>query len=56
MNILREAANDLKRKLGEFNGVFDIADSFRAGKKEVKLKIKPEAEMLNLTQMNLASR
>ncbi|MCK5879190.1 MAG: efflux RND transporter permease subunit, partial [Holophagae bacterium] len=54
METLRSASDDLKDKLREFNGVFDIADSFRAGKKEVKLKIKPEAEMLNLTQMNMA--
>ena len=51
---LRRAAGDLKDKLREFTGVFDIADSFRAGKKEVKLKIKPEAEMLNLSQMDMA--
>lgn len=54
MDTLRRASGDLKDKLGEFTGVFDIADSFRAGKKEVKLKIKPEAEMLNLTQMDMA--
>ena len=54
MATLRGAAEDLKENLREFNGVFDISDSFRAGKKEVKLKIKPEAEMLNLTQMSMA--
>ena len=51
---LRSAANDLKDVLRDYSGVFDIADSFRAGKREVKLKIRPEAELLNLTQMNLA--
>ena len=54
LEVLRAASDDLKEKLREFGGVFDIADSFRAGKKEVKLKIKPEAEMLNLSQMNMA--
>jgi multidrug efflux pump subunit AcrB len=51
---LRQAANELKEELKIYPGVYDISDSFRAGKKEVKLKIKPEAEILNLSQMNLA--
>jgi hypothetical protein len=34
--------------------VTDIADSFRAGKKEIKLTILPEAEALGLTQLDLA--
>ncbi|MGW8179282.1 MAG: efflux RND transporter permease subunit, partial [bacterium] len=52
--ILRQAANQLKEELRVYPGVFDISDTFRAGKKEVKLKIKPEAEILNLSQINLA--
>jgi multidrug efflux pump subunit AcrB len=51
---LRQAANWLKEELRTYPGVFDISDTFRAGKKEIKLKIKPEAEILNLSQMNLA--
>jgi len=51
---LRRAANQLKEELRVYPGVFDISDTFRAGKKEVKLKIKPEAEILNLSQLNLA--
>ncbi|MFH2000107.1 MAG: efflux RND transporter permease subunit, partial [Planctomycetota bacterium] len=51
---LREAAQDLKARLGEFTGVYEIADSFREGKKEVKLKIKPGAEVLGLTLADLA--
>jgi len=54
VNLLRGVANELKDELRKYPGVYDIADSFRAGKKEVKLKIKPEAEVLNLSQMNLA--
>jgi len=51
---LRSAADDLKEVLGGYAGVFDISDSFRAGKKEVRLQIKPEAELLNLNQVDLA--
>jgi multidrug efflux pump subunit AcrB len=54
MDTLRQAAADLKTSLRNYPGVYDIADSFRAGKKEVKLKIKQEAEVLNLSQLNLA--
>jgi len=51
---LRQIATEVKDVLHTYPGVYDIADSFRAGKREVKLKIKPEAEVLNLSQMNLA--
>ncbi len=51
---LRQIAGEVREVLGAYPGVYDIADSFRAGKREVKLKIKPEAEVLNLSQMNLA--
>jgi multidrug efflux pump subunit AcrB len=54
VTVLRRVADQLKDVLRTYPGVYDIADSFRSGKKEVKLKIKPEAEMLNLSQMNLA--
>jgi multidrug efflux pump subunit AcrB len=54
VSALRQAANELKEALRIYPGVFDISDSFRAGKKEVKLQIKPEAEILNLSQLNLA--
>ena len=50
---LREAADALKKKLHSYTGVIDVADSFRDGKREVKLGIKPVAEALGLTQMDL---
>jgi multidrug efflux pump subunit AcrB len=46
---LREAADRLKGALAEYPGVFDISDSFRAGKREVKLAILPGAEALGLS-------
>ena len=50
---LRAAADDVKRRLAEYAGVFEISDSFRAGKEEVKLSIKPAAETLGLTLQDL---
>jgi multidrug efflux pump subunit AcrB len=51
---LTEAAERLKTKLAEYPGVIDIADSFRAGKREVKLDILPAAETLGLTLSDMA--
>ncbi len=50
---LRAAADELKVRLAEYAGVYEIADSFREGKKEIKLNIKPSAEVLGLTLTNL---
>ncbi|MCA9743623.1 efflux RND transporter permease subunit [candidate division KSB1 bacterium] len=53
-NQLQTAAQELKAAVGKYPGVFDVTDSYRAGKQEVKLKIKPEAESLGLTLFDLA--
>jgi multidrug efflux pump subunit AcrB len=50
---LRDVALELKRRLATFNGVYEIADSFRPGKEELKLTIKPAAEVLGLTLVDL---
>ena len=46
---LRAAANEVKQQLRGFAGVYGIADSFREGKAEIQLNIKPAAETLGLT-------
>lgn len=51
---LREAAQYLRAELARYPGVFDLSDSFRAGKQEVKLDILPEAKPLGLTLNDLA--
>jgi len=51
---LRQVGEEVRAVLHAYPGLYDIADSFRAGKREVKLKIKPEAEVLNISQMDLA--
>ena len=53
---LRAAAAELKQRLAEYPGVYDIADSFREGKREVKLQIKPAAELLGLTLGDLGGQ
>ena len=50
---LRAAADDVKARLGEFPGLYGITDSFRAGKQEMRLNIKPAAETLGLTLEDL---
>jgi len=51
---LQAASERLKGELSQYAGVFDIADSYRVGKQEIKLKIKPAAESFGLTQADLA--
>jgi multidrug efflux pump subunit AcrB len=53
---LREAAAAVKMRLAEYPGVTGIADSFRAGKQEIKLEIKPAAEALGLTLRDLGAQ
>ena len=50
---LRDAADQLKQHLAAYPGIQDISDSFREGKEEIKLSIKPEAEALGLTLADL---
>lgn len=51
---LEAAAEALQAKLGEYDGVYDIRNSFSRGSQEIKLSIKPEAETLGLTLADLA--
>lgn len=51
---LVEAASRLKTELATKAGVFEISDSFRAGKRELKLDILPAAQTLGLTLDDLS--
>jgi multidrug efflux pump subunit AcrB len=51
---LRGAAVTLKERLAGYAGVYDITDSFREGKQELKLGIQPAAEMLGLSLQDMA--
>ena len=46
---LRAAAAKLREKLATFDGVFQIEDTFRPGKNELRVTLKPEAHALGLT-------
>ncbi len=45
---LKQVAERIKSHLAEFEGVFDIKDTFEDGKREIKLWLKPVAELLGL--------
>ena len=45
-NELNALALQIKEKLGEYEGLFDLKNSFEGGKDEVQLSIRPEAEQL----------
>lgn len=51
---LEDAAEEIQAKLKEYDGVYDIRHSFSRGSQEIKLAIKPEAEILGLTLSDLA--
>ncbi len=51
---LRLASGELAEELAQYPGVEDIADSFRAGKQEVRLEVTPEAESLGISLADLA--
>ena len=53
---LEAAANDIQAQLSEYNGVYDIRSSFSRGTQEIKLHIKPEAEVLGLKLSDLAGQ
>ena len=53
---LREIAADLRMKLSSYPGVLDITDSFRSGKQELKLRMKPEGEAAGLSLSQLAQQ
>ena len=54
MNELQAVSNELKSELEKYTGVSDITDSFRTGKQEVKLYVKPAAEAFGITLLDLA--
>ncbi|MBW2695936.1 MAG: efflux RND transporter permease subunit, partial [Deltaproteobacteria bacterium] len=54
LDSLVQAASSLRTKLATYRGVKDIADSFRAGKQELELSLRPEARPLGLTHRDLA--
>ncbi len=52
--LLEAAAEELKAAIAAYPGVLDIADSYREGKRELKLAVRSEAEAVGLAQADLA--
>ena len=50
---LSQVTDLVKARLSEYPGVFDVQDSFEDGKEEIKLTIKPLAELLGLNVEDL---
>lgn len=51
---LAAAAKSLKKQLQIYQGVHDIQDSYEAGKREIRLHLKPQAEHLGINTQLLA--
>jgi multidrug efflux pump subunit AcrB len=52
--VLSEAAGKIKRSLADYPGIADISDNYSQGKRELKLRLKPEARTLGVTEEDLA--
>jgi multidrug efflux pump subunit AcrB len=50
---LAKVADQVKARLAEYPGLFDIADTFENGKPEIKLAMRPEAELLGVSATDL---
>ena len=50
---LNQVSKKIKKQLAQYPGVFDIGDDFSQGKEQVQLQIKPEAELLGISSMDL---
>jgi len=50
---LTRAAARVKEELGNYPGVGDIEDSYAQGKRELKIRLKPEARTLGITEEDL---
>jgi multidrug efflux pump subunit AcrB len=53
---LSAAARVLEQELAGYKGVYDISDSFREGKQEVQLAVRPEARSLGVALDDLAGQ
>jgi len=50
------ASQELVRRMGTYEGLYDIRNSYERGRPEIKLNLKPEAEALGITLADLASQ
>lgn len=50
---LSQASREIQRRLREYDGLYDINDTFQNGKQEIQLALKPEAEAFGITLNDL---
>jgi len=55
-NQLLAAVEDLKRILRQYDGTYEVADSYTLGKQEINVRLKEEARNLGITEANIASQ
>ena len=53
LNRMKLAAKAIKERLATYEGLFDISDTYAGGKRELKLRLKPEGRALGLTHSDL---
>lgn len=51
---LEQAASELESEVRQFDGTYDVRNSFDGGIRELQMRIKPAAEALGLSQQDLA--
>ncbi len=52
--VLKKASARIQENLAQYQGVSEIEDSYARGKQEIKLKLKPAARTLGITEADLA--
>ena len=53
---LEAVSDQLKERLSEFAGVFDIADTLANGKEEIQIELKPQAHVLGLSRGDIVGQ
>ena len=53
-DVLLRAVDKVKAELSEYAGLEEIDDTYSEGKRELRLKLKPEAALLGITETDLA--
>ena len=51
---LEAMAGEVRARLADYPGVFDVSDTLQSGKQEIRLSLRPEAELLGLNPSALA--
>jgi multidrug efflux pump subunit AcrB len=52
-DVLERASEEIKEALRQYPGVSDIADNYSKGNRELKIRLKPEARTLGITEEDL---